>query len=329
MVKEISETSLKIVADVDRSPIEEDFIDRIAKKREEEGAPAEINNEAAFSPHIQHLLSTSGVYGGGAVSTNIERNKNVGLQKSLQSNELHQWVFNDRSRRGSILAPASTAVSSVRELQQAIGAEIKKRGQQAGVNELTLTDSNKVVPPKQSGQLDINVTSQAAKEKAILSDTELIMAGNSPLTLQSDKERRQSAKTADMIPVDIAISQRSDASTRGEKVQVPSEALHKHMPGRTSIISVGKADAVNQSMDLKYRFQSWSGDHSVKVSVSPETRGAGNIILHPSDLRAADALTKQAGSLAGYTPDIVQPRQGREESEQQNRKREPQDDEQE
>ncbi|WP_042959099.1 SpaN/EivJ family type III secretion system needle length determinant [Erwinia tasmaniensis] len=329
MVKEISEASINIVADVDLSPVEEDFLDRVAQSKGEEESPADIESEAAHLSHIQYLLSTSNVYGGGAVSTDMAHNKNVGVQKSLQSNELHQWVFNDRSRRGSILAPASTAVSSMHELQQAISAEIKKRGQQAGVNELKLTDSNKVASPKQSGEPDTNVTGLAAKEKAILSDAELVMAGNSPLTLQSDKERRQSAKTAEMIPVDIAISQRSDTSTRGEKVQVPSEALHKHMPGRTSTISVGKADAVNQSMDLKYRFQSWSGDHSVKVSVSPETRGAGNIILHPSDPRAADALTKQAGSLAGYTPDIVQPRQDREEREQQNRKREPQEDEQE
>lgn len=326
MVKEISEASINIVADVDMSPVEDDFLDRVAQSKGEEESPVDIENEAAYLPHIQHLLSTSYVYGGGVVSTDKERNKTSGLEKSLQSNELHQWGFNDRSRRTSILAPASTAVSSVRELQQAMGAEIKKTGQQVGVNELKLTGSNKIAPQKQHSELDINVTSLAVKEKASLSDPELVMAGNALSGSQSDKELR---KSADMIPVDVATPQRSETSARGEKVQVPSEALHKQMPGKTSTVSASKTDAVSQSMDLKYQFQSWSGDHSVKVSVSPETRSAGNIILHPSDPRAADALIRQAGNLVGYTPDIVQPRQDREEREQQNRDPETQEDEQE
>lgn len=327
MVNEISEASLNIVDDVDMSPVEEGFLDRISKRKEEESPfEIEIENEAASLSHIQHLLSTPYVYGGGVTSTEKERNKISGSEKSQQSNDLHQLLFNDQWRRKSILAPASTSVSPVRELQQATPAEMKKIGQQVGINELKLTGINKVAPQKQISELDINVTSLAVKEKAFLSNPELVMANNLPLESQFEKDLTKSTKTAEMIPVDVATPQRSETSTRREKVHFPSEALQKQMTGRTS---ASKTDAVSQSMDLKYQFQSWSGDHSVKVSVSPETRSAGNIILHPSDPRAADALTKQVGNLVGYTPDIVQPRQGREEREQQNRDRETQDDEQE
>ncbi|WP_168416217.1 type III secretion system protein [Erwinia amylovora] len=334
MVKEVCEALVNPVADVDISPVEEDFSDRVSKRKEED-SQSEIESATASLRHMLHQFSTSSIYGGGTAATDNERIKASALKKCQHNLDTHQVVFNEQLRRKSILAPAGIGLSTHRELKQPAGAEKRSNDKPPDINKLALTGINKAALEKQFSGLDINLSSQV---KVHIADGESALVGNSLLTQQSEQQLRQPVKTysvsadakqADVIPVDVATSQRSETSARGENAQMARETLQKHMSERTSMVSASKADAASRSMDLKYQFKSWPGEHSVKVSVCTEVSRGRNIILHPSDPQAADALTRQSGNLAGYTPEIVQPRHGREEHEQQKQHRDTQEEEQE
>ncbi|QUG74588.1 hypothetical protein GKQ23_06010 [Erwinia sp. E602] len=61
----------------------------------------------------------------------------------------------------------------------------------------------------------------------------------------------------------------------------------------------------SRSLDLEYKFQRWSGEHSVKVSIPAEAGRDGNLTLLPSGTRAADALTSQFAQLTSHTPKLL------------------------
>lgn len=75
--------------------------------------------------------------------------------------------------------------------------------------------------------------------------------------------------------------------------------------------SAGESTISKKSLDLNYPFLRWSGAHSVKVSSS----ATGNLLLLPSDPRAAETLARQLGKLNGYTAELLNPHQDHEQSE--------------
>ncbi|MCX8961157.1 hypothetical protein EHW64_08305 [Erwinia psidii] len=65
--------------------------------------------------------------------------------------------------------------------------------------------------------------------------------------------------------------------------------------------------ADNHSLNLDYKFQQWSGDHSVKVSLPVEKGREGNLTLLPSGSRAAEILSSQFSHLTSHTPKLLEP----------------------
>lgn len=62
-----------------------------------------------------------------------------------------------------------------------------------------------------------------------------------------------------------------------------------------------------QALNINYQFSRWSGDHSVKVHIPVHSHRADNLTLQPSDIRAADMLSRQIGNLNGYVTEVLQP----------------------
>lgn len=318
MVKEISEYLVSPVADIDISALEDRLFDRISE-RKEECYRSEMEGGEAALPYILYPSIARSVNGGGTALTNKERKETSALKQLQLSNELYQTAFNDQRRKKTILTLISAGLSSHRELKQPTNAEIKKDGGPVDMNALKLSGINQAALEKRRGELDINIFSQT---NVLASDIESAKTVISSLEQELKQPGKSSSHAAevrhiDLIPVDIATSLRGEPSSREENAQVLREALQKHLPEKTSSDSVIKVDTASRSMDLKYQFKSWSGEHSVKVSVPTEARRDGTLILYPSDPRAADALSRQAGDLVGYTPDIVQPRHSRQDPEQQ------------
>lgn len=102
-------------------------------------------------------------------------------------------------------------------------------------------------------------------------------------------------------------------------------ATLQHLKGQVSTPSAAPSLKEAQTVEVDYTFGRWSGDHSVKVSIPAQALREGNMTLLPSDTRAADVLSRNLNNLTGHSPELLQPRQDRDE--QQKREQQPQQDE--
>ncbi|RAU35158.1 hypothetical protein [Enterobacter sp. RIT418] len=121
--------------------------------------------------------------------------------------------------------------------------------------------------------------------------------------------------------VDFRTNAQSERQVQARAVPATLQQLKGQVNAATSAPSAKEA----QTLEVDYSFQRWSGDHSVKVTIPAQALREGNMTLLPSDARAADALSRNLGTLAGHSPELLQPRQERDE--QQKREQQPQQDE--
>jgi hypothetical protein len=76
------------------------------------------------------------------------------------------------------------------------------------------------------------------------------------------------------------------------------------LKGQVNAATAAPSAKEAQTLEVDYTFQRWSGDHSVKVTIPAQALREGNMTLLPSDARAADALSRNLGSLAGHSPGL-------------------------
>lgn len=121
--------------------------------------------------------------------------------------------------------------------------------------------------------------------------------------------------------VDFWTNVQSERQVQTKTVPVTLQQLKAQVNAATAAPSAKEA----QTLEVDYSFQRWSGDHSVKVTIPAQAQREGNMMLLPSDARAADALLRNLGTLVGHSPALLQPTQERDE--QQKREQQPQQDE--
>ena len=96
--------------------------------------------------------------------------------------------------------------------------------------------------------------------------------------------------------------------------RLPSSVAEYMLPAHVEGISDGAA-AQKQSLNLKYPFLRWAGEHSVKVSIPVDLSSSRHLSLLPSDTRAAEMLSRQVSQLNGFTTELLHPQHNDEESE--------------
>lgn len=107
----------------------------------------------------------------------------------------------------------------------------------------------------------------------------------------------------------MMLNQKPEA--REKKSRTSKLSMAERMFQANAVASAGESTISKRSLDLNYPFLRWSGVHSVKVSSS----ATGNLLLLPSDPRAAETLSRQLGKLNGYTAELLNPHQDHEQSE--------------
>ncbi|WP_261641788.1 hypothetical protein [Erwinia mallotivora] len=176
-----------------------------------------------------------------------------------------------------------------------------------------------LVAESERGRSDINrtlPTGTALSESAIL-------------TRVADKEKPSQVPLAErksslFQDSDALMQQQQGGLLKREAVnegQPSNAAEHSRSNSAAMLQSKMRAQAAesptsSRSLDLDYKFQQWSGQHSVKVSVSGEAVRDGNMTLLPSGTRAADALTSQFAQLTSHTPKLLEPRRDGDEQKQ-------------
>lgn len=231
------------------------------------------------------------------------------------------------------------------ELGNALALKLNRSGEGAGRKESARGESFQVKPsaasdaPAPSRESEFSPRSTAIQSAG----TSVPRAPDSStltpsVTLQSmaasettsprlvDKSQRKE-ESGEVKPVltsgkspDITSSVESERQVKSQN----APATLQQLKGQLNAPAVPSAKAM-QAVEVDYTFQRWSGDHSVKVSIPVQSLREGNMTLLPSDTRAADALSRNLSHLTGHSPELLQPRQERDE--QQKREQQPQPDE--
>lgn len=105
-----------------------------------------------------------------------------------------------------------------------------------------------------------------------------------------------------------------ESASRSETVRNSLTSTQQYIKNVKMPVPVDK-----KIMNLDYHFNSWYGDHSVKVSIPTESSRDGNITMLPSDMRVADALSKNTEYTLRRMPYLLAPQEdGGERESQQN-----------
>ncbi|MEW5290511.1 hypothetical protein ABW286_15190 [Erwinia papayae] len=176
-----------------------------------------------------------------------------------------------------------------------------------------------LVAESERGRSDINRTLP----------TGTVLSESAILTRVADKEKPSQVPLAErksslFQDSDALMQQQQGGLLKREAVsegQPGNAAEHSRSNSAAMLQSKMRAQAAespssSRSLDLDYKFQQWSGQHSVKVSVSGEAVRDGNMTLLPSGTRAADALTSQFAQLTSHTPKLLEPRRDGDEQKQ-------------
>lgn len=107
-----------------------------------------------------------------------------------------------------------------------------------------------------------------------------------------------------------------DMLSADKKNIINGEALHQTLSNTQQFIrkSISTGDPgvelnSTKNCELEYQFQRWNGDHFVRVSLPTEFSSDGMVKLTPSDIRVADALSKNIDSKLHLIPDVLMQQQ--------------------
>lgn len=108
-------------------------------------------------------------------------------------------------------------------------------------------------------------------------------------------------------PLEVMLQQSAEHGTKTQNGTMAQQQLKAQM--RQSVKASGESDL----LVVDYAFQRWTGEHSVKVSVPMQVVRETNITLLPSDMRAADMLSRHMSHLTGLTAELLPPHRAHDE----------------
>lgn len=285
----------------DISSDKEAFVEQIYKnKREDEDETLAVSADVAR--YIQLADSKSKVHGGGHFST--EENvktlphtlKNFpGVEKLLATK-----ISGGDLRRISILAAVNINRSEPAGTLSSIKNSDKFSTDNSSIGINKNNTGNAHVPLMQSvpsTQQVLNGKSAVGQKKSALETTTVNVA----------------MTTNTHLPFAELQTQRTEIAKGCETQSSLMNAMLQKTMQNAAAVTDSNHGASSRSFNIDYQFQRWAGDHSVKISIPTEARRDANIMLLPSDARAADVLSKQMVHLSGHTPELLKPEHDNEE----------------
>ncbi|MBT9432258.1 hypothetical protein JZM24_09205 [Candidatus Sodalis endolongispinus] len=123
-------------------------------------------------------------------------------------------------------------------------------------------------------------------------------------TTPSDKNHRQSTAT------DIQTTQPQGhsattppANTHQQQVATPASQPKSTQPP----LAKTQTEAPDNALSMEYRFQGWSGNHSVKLSASPRPLQESVLTLQPSSLQVGQVMNREMEHWQGNITMVVMP----------------------
>lgn len=339
MVEKVSEVSMSVMMKGDSTPDNNALLKHIAKKKKQYEGGENMSLAAMLPQGSLVRLTTPLAQGGGLQKTEKLVAKEVAAASLGFAAYALQTKKGDGLRRlvalavaGQMATPNAGKNSVVVQNGEVTGplsngaaaSASRTEGQSTtpvAVNVATNTLVDAATKPNQS------TTAQHPQAAAVVNP--IIVTASAPAAEAGRQEKllRIKEDSGEARPLwqgakqpENVVPKQGEAAAQSRN----SPATLQQLKNQVGLASGVKGGNEGQTLEVNYQFQRWSGDHSVRISVSTEARREGNVTLLPSDARAADALLRNMGHLTGLSPDLLRPQQERDEQQQQRRQQQQQ-----
>ncbi|KML20839.1 hypothetical protein VL10_20780 [Leclercia adecarboxylata] len=298
MVEKVLEIKHNASMDIEAEPDNDALLEWIDKKKKQNELDGNELPPATVTTQMLVQLLNRSVGGGGFKIADDNTKKAL-----LAQDTIHRLPAGERRL-------LRTAGSVVEQIAKAKGETSVQTGQQPAVQSRQTTKNavlRSVSPTITSPLMDIFIEEPVTKP--------LIRAAYAPKRKEVQQLTLQAGKTQDVVP-----GRQHEVSHQQSYTPATQHQMKKLLVAQHEVDSGVKGA---RNLELDYSFRSWTGEHSVKVTVPTE----GNITMLPSDPRAAYALSRHMSQLTGLTPELLQP--GKDSDEQRKQQHAQQDEEQE
>lgn len=321
MVEKVSEVNVNVAMKEELTPDDNALLEHIAKKKKQDEGSVNVPLVAMLPQSALILLRPPLAQGGGQQKTEKQAAKEAAAASLRLAADPRQTKKGDGLRRQVALAVASQMATP----NTGKNSVIVQKGK------VTSSLSNRV---EANASLSEGQSTTAQHIQAVAVVDPIIVNTSSPEVQAGRQEKKLLTKenSGEARPLWQGVMQAESMVSKQGKTATQSRnspAMLQQLKNQTGSASGVKGENQDQTLEVNYQFQRWSGDHSVRISMPTEARREGNVTLLPSDARAADVLLRNMGHLTGLSPDLLQPQQERDEEQQQRRQHQQQDEDQE
>ncbi len=346
MVEKVSEVNVNVAMKEELTPDDNALLEHIAKKKKQDEGSVNVPLVAMLPQSALILLRPPLAQGGGQQKTEKQAAKEAAAASLRLAADPRQTKKGDGLRRQVALAVASqmatpnTGKNSVIVQKGKVTSSLSNRVEaNASLSEGQSTTAQHIQAVAVVDPIIVNTSSpevQAGRQekKLLTKENSEIVNTSGPEVEAGRQEKKLLTKenSGEARPLWQGVMQAESMVSKQGKTATQSRnspAMLQQLKNQTGSASGVKGENQDQTLEVNYQFQRWSGDHSVRISMPTEARREGNVTLLPSDARAADVLLRNMGHLTGLSPDLLQPQQERDEEQQQRRQHQQQDEDQE
>lgn len=352
MVGKISEINVSPIVNIDSSSYDGDLLKWIQKKNKNIKAEENILPVALLTPNMQVQLLNVSVPGGGLQqaakqSGSLSYAQSIYISHSEKGESLTRRVVSAVTELPTIAKPSENNSGEIKSIVSKIGNQLGKGESLTRRVVSTGSELPVIAKPSESNSAEIKASASSGYSTAGIQQTatlQHILAKstvnvtnvNLPALPSSGAESEYQPPKQHKKEEGIEVRATFQGLKLPEVMVLPSRDItpqNRNTPAQLPSLTPNpevtaiKPGSESPALEVNYPFQRWSGDHSVKVLVSTDSRREGAVTLLPSDSRAADVLARNMGQLTSLTPDFLMPE--REHDEQQQRRQQQQDEEQE
>lgn len=309
MVEKVSEVSMSVVMKRDSTPDDNTLLKVIAKKKKQDEGGENISLAAMLPPGALVRLTMPIAQGGGLQKTEKQVAKEVAAASLGLAADARQTKKGDGLRRQVALAIAGQMATP----NAGKNSVVVQKGEVTG----PLSNGAAARASRTEGQSTMAQHTQAA---AVVNP--IIVTASAPAAEAGRQEKplRIKEDSGEARPLWQGAKQPENVVPKQGEVAAQSRnspATLQQLKNQAGLASGVKGGNEDQTLEVNYQFQRWSGNHSVRISVPTEARREGNVTLLPSDARAADVLLRNMGHLTALSFDLLRPQQERDEQRQQ------------
>lgn len=309
MVEKVSEVSMSVVMKRDSTPDDNTLLKVIAKKKKQDEGGENISLAAMLPPGALVRLTMPIAQGGGLQKTEKQVAKEVAAASLGLAADALQTKKGDGLRRQVALAIAGQMATP----NAGKNSVVVQKGEVTG----PLSNGAAARASRTEGQSTMAQHTQAA---AVVNP--IIVTASAPAAEAGRQEKplRIKEDSGEARPLWQGAKQPENVVPKQGEVAAQSRnspATLQQLKNQAGLASGVKGGNEDQTLEVNYQFQRWSGNHSVRISVPTEARREGNVTLLPSDARAADVLLRNMGHLTALSFDLLRPQQERDEQRQQ------------